>query len=185
MMPLGDQLRADDDVDAAFGDLVQFAAHDLERGDQVARQHHGARLRKQRGDLFLQPLDARADGDQRLLGLTLRTGMRPRHREAAVMTDQPLAKAVIDQPRIADVAGKAVTAGAAQRQRRIAAPIEEQQRLLAPLDRLQDRFLEPRRDELAALRPLDAQVDRLDLRHVLPAEALTAARCAGSGHGAH
>ena len=98
---------------------------------EVARQHHGARLRKQRGDLFLQPLDAGADRGQRFLGLALRTDMRPRDREAAVMTDQPLAKAVIDQPGVADVAGEAVAAGAAQRQRRIAAAIEEQQRLLA------------------------------------------------------
>ena len=51
------------------------------------------------------------------------------------MADQPLAKAVIDQPGVADRAGEAMAAGAAQGQRRIAAAIEEQQRLLAPLDR--------------------------------------------------
>ena len=52
-----------------------------------------------------------------------------------MVTDQPLAKAVIDQPGVADGAGEAMPAGAAQRQRRIAAAIEEQQRLLALLDR--------------------------------------------------
>ena len=46
-MALGHQLRADDDVDAAFGDLGQFGAHGLDRGDEIARQHHAARLRKQ------------------------------------------------------------------------------------------------------------------------------------------
>ena len=86
------------------------------------------------------------------------------------MTHQPLAKAVIDQPGVADVAGEAVAAGAAQRERRIAAAIEEQQRLLAALDRMQHGFGETRRDEAAALRALDTQVDRLDMRHVLAAE---------------
>ena len=52
-----------------------------------------------------------------------------------MMADQPLAEAMIDQPGIADGAGKPMPAGAAQRQRRIAAAVEEQQRLLAPLDR--------------------------------------------------
>jgi hypothetical protein len=49
------------------------------------------------------------------------------------MADEALAEPMIDQPRVADVAGEAVAAGAAQRQRRIAAAVEEQQRLLASL----------------------------------------------------
>src|ERR1700747_2834835 len=65
---------------------------------------------------------------------TMRAGMRARHREAAVMADQALAKAVIHQPGVADGAGKAMAAGAAQRQRRVAAAVEEQQRLFPPLD---------------------------------------------------
>ena len=72
-----------------------------------------------------------------------------------MMADQPLAKAVIDQPGIADGAGKAMPAGAAQasaahREVRKAAAIEEQQRLLAPLDRDLDMLGEPRRNEAAA-----------------------------------
>ena len=87
-----------------------------------------------------------------------------------MVADQPLAKPVIDQPGIADGAGEAMAAGAAQRQRRIAAAIEEQQRLLAPLDRDADLLGQPRRDEAAARRRLAAQIDRLDMRHVLAAE---------------
>ena len=135
IMALGHQLRADDDVDAAFGDLVQLAAHGLDRGDEIARQHHGARVGEQRRRLFLQALDAGADRDQRFLRRAVRADMRARHREAAMMADQALAKTVIDQPGIADGAGEAMAAGAAQRQRRIAAAVEEQQRLLALLDR--------------------------------------------------
>ena len=138
IVALRDQLRADDDVDAALRDFVEFAAHGLDRGDQIARQHHGARVRKQLRRLLLQALDAGTDRDQRFLGRAMRADIRARHREAAMVTDQPLAKAVIDQPGVADRAGKAMPAGAAQRQRRIAAAIEEQQRLLALLDRVSD-----------------------------------------------
>ena len=87
------------------------------------------------------------------------------------MADQPLAEAMIDQPGIADGAGEAMTAGTAQGQRRIAAAIEEQQRLLAPFDGVTDMLGENGRNEAAARRRLAAQIDRLDLRHVLAAEA--------------
>ncbi|MEY9106359.1 hypothetical protein ABH999_002555 [Bradyrhizobium yuanmingense] len=88
-----------------------------------------------------------------------------------MVTDEALAKAMIDQPGIADGAGEAMAAGTAQRQRRIAAAIEEEQRLLAPLDRGPDLAGEPRRDEAAARGRLAAQIDGLDMRHVLAAEA--------------
>jgi hypothetical protein len=88
-----------------------------------------------------------------------------------MVADQPLAKAVIDQPGIADGAGETMAASAAQRQRRIAAAVEEQERLLAPLDRDIDLSGEPRRNEAAACGRLAPQIDRLDLRHVLAAEA--------------
>ena len=113
IMAFGHQLRADDDVDAAFRDFVELAAHGLDRGDEIARQHHGARIRKQRSRLFLQALDAGADRDQRFLGLAMRADVRPRHREAAMVTDQTLAKTMIHQPCVADGALKAMAAGAA------------------------------------------------------------------------
>src|SRR5260370_25227408 len=101
----------------------------------------------------------------------MRTDLRARHREAAMMADQALAKAMIDQPGVADRAGKAMAAGPAQRQRRIAAAIEEQQRLLAPFHREPDLFGEPRRNEAAPWRRFASQIDRLDMRHVLAAES--------------
>jgi hypothetical protein len=112
MVALRHQLRADNDVDTALGDLVQLAAHGLDRGDQVTRQHHRARLRKQRNRLFLEPLHTRADRDQRLLRRAIWAGGRTRHREAAMMADQALAEAMIDQPSVADGAGEAMAAGA-------------------------------------------------------------------------
>ena len=109
-------------------------------------------------------------GDEGIHGLAVRARRRMRHGEAAMVTDQLLAETVIDQPRIAVRAGEAEAAGAAQRQRRVAAAIEKQQRLLAALDRGFHRARERRRNEAAGRRALVAQIDRLDGRQLLAAE---------------
>src|SRR6516165_7254532 len=89
-----------------------------------------------------------------------------------MMADQAVPEPVIHQPRVANGAGESVTAGAAQRKRRIAATIEEQQRLLTPLHRRADLLGQFWRNEPPARRRFAAQIDRLDLRHLLAAEAL-------------
>ena len=141
-------------------------------GDEIAGEHQHARLRKQFAHFLFQPLDAGPDGDEGIHRLAFRAFRRMRHGEAAMVADQLLAEAVIDQPGVAVRAGEAEAAGAAQRQRRVAAAVEEKQRLLAALDRGLHRAGERRRDEAAARRPLAAQIDRLDRRHALAAEAL-------------
>src|SRR5262249_34969585 len=105
------------------------------------------------------------------LGVTLRADVGAFDRKAAVMADQAAAEAVIDQPGIADRAGKAMAARAAKRQRRIAAPVEKQQRLLAALDRVADRFGETRRDIAAGRRTFATKINRVDVRQVLAAKA--------------
>ena len=180
MMALGDELRADDDVEAALRDVVELRAQPLDRLDQIARQHQDARLRKQLGRLLLQPLDAGADGGEAFGGVAIRTFRRRRHGEAAMMADQPPLEAVIDQPGVAIRTLQPEAAGAAQRERRIAAAVEKQQRLLAALERHLHRFGEPRRDEAAARRALAPQIDRLDRRQMRAAEALRQMTRAGS-----
>ena len=58
-----------------------------------------------------------------------------RHGEAAMMADELPPEAMIDQPGVAMRTGKAEAAGAAQRQRCVAAAIEKKQRLLAAFER--------------------------------------------------
>src|SRR5579859_3857630 len=113
MMALGHELGADDDIDPALGNFVQLAAHGLDRGDEIARQHHGSRIRKKLGGFLLQPFDTWTDRNQRLLRRAIRARVRTRHREAAVMTDESLPETMIDQPGIADRAGEAMPAGPA------------------------------------------------------------------------
>ena len=136
------------------------------------REHQHARLGKQFAHLLFEALDARPDGDEGIRRLAFRACARMRHGEAAMVADELAAEAVIDQPGVAVRAGEAEAAGAAQRQRRIAAAIEKQQRLLAALDRGLHRAGEHRRDETAARRRLAAQIDRLDRRQALAAEPL-------------
>ena len=181
MVALGDELRADDDVEAAFGDRVEFLPQPLDRFDQIARQHHDARVGKQRRHLLLQTLDAGTDGDKGIRRAAFRADGRTRRRKAAMMTDELTPEPMVDQPGIAVRALQAKAAGAAQRQRRIAAPVEEQERLLLARQRLGHRFGQARRDEAATRRPFAGEVDRLDHRQMLAAEALRQVRAPGSG----
>src|SRR3954468_18767823 len=54
MVPLGHELRADDDVDAAVLDLDELLAHALDGGDEVAGEDERAAVRKQRRHLLGQ-----------------------------------------------------------------------------------------------------------------------------------
>ena len=131
IVPLGDQLRADDDVGLALGDRLELEPQPPDAAHDVGRQHDGARVGKMPDDLLGDPLDARAAGDQMVERAAFRAGLGPLFVMAAMMADELAAKAVLDQPARAVRALEAVAADAAERQRRIAAPVEEQQRLLA------------------------------------------------------
>ena len=61
MVPLGDELRADDDVEAALRDVVELLAQPLHRLHEIAGEHQDARFREQLRRLLLQPLDAGTD----------------------------------------------------------------------------------------------------------------------------
>ena len=71
-------------------------------------------------------------------------------------------ESVLDQPGAAIRALKAMTAGAAQGQRRIAPPVQEQQRLLPGGEGLGQRRDERRRQKAPALDPLAALIDEAE-----------------------
>ena len=110
-------------------------------------------------------LDARAAGDQMVERAAFRAGVGPLLVMAAMVADELAAEAVLDQPARAVRALEAVAADAAERQRRIAAPVEEQQRLLAALEIVLHMAEQHRRQEAAARRRRPAHVDRADGRH--------------------
>ncbi len=89
-----------------------------------------------------------------------------------MVAHQAAPKAMIDQPRIAMRALQPKAAGAAERERRVAAPVEEQERLVATRERCLHGLGEPRRNKASARRAFTAQIDGLDGWLVLAAEPL-------------
>src|SRR5690348_3359474 len=84
---------------------------------------------------------------------------RKRFGMAAMVALQLAEQAMLDQPSRAMRAFEAMAAGAAQGERRIAAAIEEQHRLLAGLERLRQSCDERRREEALPLGRIAAHVD--------------------------
>src|SRR3954463_3352590 len=103
--------------------------------------------------------------------MAFRAFLGQRNIEAAVMADELTPEAMINQPGVAVRTIEPKAAGAAERKRRIAAAVEEQQGLLAPFQRGLDRAGKARRDEASARRTLPLEVDRLDRGLALAAEA--------------
>ena len=131
MIALGDELRADDDVDL----LLLHRADELGgagRGpDGVGGDDRGAGVGEQRGDLVGDALDPGAAGDQAVLVAAFGAQPRRGHDMAAMVAGEAVHQPVLDHPRGAIGALEAVAAGAAQGQRGEAAAVEEQQALLA------------------------------------------------------
>src|SRR5262249_29662990 len=101
VMTLGDELRADDDVDLAGFDVRQLLAQALDRSDEIAGEHQDAALGKKRGDFLIQPFDPRATGDEGFGRLALGAGDRRRCFEAALVAHEAPLEAMLDQPAIA------------------------------------------------------------------------------------
>ena len=91
---------------------------------------------------------------------------------AALVADEALAEAVLDHARVALVAADLVAAGAADGEGRVAAAVEEEERLLAGGEALADRGGEGAGDPAPGLGRVLAQVDRAHLGQLGHPEAL-------------
>ena len=163
VVALGHELGADDDVDLAVLDLAQGLAEIADARGQVARQQHAARLGKEGGDLLVDALDAGPARHERMLGPAIRAGFGDRHEGAAMVAFEPAAEAVLDQPRRAVGAFEFEAAIPADGDRRIAAPVQKEERLLAARQSLGDGFDQNRRQPFAALGRARAHVDGRDV----------------------
>ncbi|MNX80352.1 hypothetical protein D3C86_1120110 [compost metagenome] len=136
-MPLGDELRADDNIRLALDDGLQLQTQPLD-AHEIGREHDCASL----GEMFLHllsnALHAGTAGHQMIEGAAFRAMIGRRLAMAALVALQLIAEAVLHQPAGTLRALETVAADAAERQRRITTAIEEQQRLLALFDRLAD-----------------------------------------------
>ena len=97
-MPLGHQLRADDDVGLALGDGVELQPQPL----TPPRMSDDSTIVRASGncvaDLLGDPLDAGTAGDEMIERAAFRAGLRPPLVVAAMMADELPAEAVLDQP---------------------------------------------------------------------------------------
>ena len=105
-------------------DRSMICGHLDQRRDEVGGEERSFAAGKRARHLLGDALDARAAGDERV-GRPARGALsRRRQREAAVMAVEPVAVAVLDQPCRALRTVEAVAAGAAERERRVAAAVE-------------------------------------------------------------
>jgi hypothetical protein len=122
-----------------FCDRLQLDPEPLRAAQHVRRQHDGARVGKRLDGFLGDALDTRPAGDRWSSvphsGQASGTGSCGRNDGTAIA-----AKPVLDQPARTVRALEPVAADPAQRQRRIAAPVEEQKRLLLALQRLATAF---------------------------------------------
>ncbi len=155
MMPLGDDLRADQDIEPMRFDSRDQRRGSARAGQRVARHHGGARRRKQRANLLGESLDAGPAGGKRTRSGTRRAILRQRFGMTAMMTLQPPEEAVFDEPGRAVRTLHAMAAGMAERQRRVTPSVEEQQSLFTGGHGLADR-VEQRRGKKTLSRRLVA-----------------------------
>jgi hypothetical protein len=70
VMTLGNELRADDEIEATLRHVVELLPEAFDRFHEVARQYKRTGLRKKLTDFLLKPFDPRADGDETVRGMT-------------------------------------------------------------------------------------------------------------------
>jgi hypothetical protein len=130
MVPLGHHLRADHNIDGTGLNAADDLAHVHERGHQIGGEQGDAGVWKPFGHLLGDALNPRSAGNEAINIAALWTFLRDRQGETAMVTVEPVPIAMLNQPGGALGTVETVTTGTAQRQRSIAAPVEEQEALL-------------------------------------------------------
>src|SRR3546814_16999268 len=87
MIALGDELRADDDIDQPALDIVDELGGFRGRPERVRSDDRDARLGKAQRDLVGDALDAGPAGDETVLILAFGADPRRRHDMAAMVAD--------------------------------------------------------------------------------------------------
>ena len=185
-MALGDHLRADQDVDLAGVHRAELGLERALPARAVGVDPGDPRPGQQRRDLLLEPLGAAAD--RRDVGIAaIRAASRHRVGEAAVVAAQGPVLLVEDAPGAAVRAAALPAALAAVQHRGVAAPVEEDQALLAAGDPRLDRR-DQRRGERGGRAPAPGELAEVEQAHLGPggaADPLGQRRAAGSGRRRH
>ena len=144
IMPLCHQLRADDDVCIALRNPFKLGLQRPRAAVHIGTERCDPRVRKQRSCFLAQTLHTRPDRGKSILGTAGRADCRYRFAFATLMADQTFQKPVFDHARITLIAANLMTARPTQGDRRVAAPVDKQQRLLAFFNSVLHRLLQGR-----------------------------------------
>ena len=98
VVPFGDELGADHDVASSIAHGIELVAYLVGAAEQIRRQDQRASVGKAFGDLFGQPLDAGAAGNQRPDRLAFRAEFRAPLLVTAMVADEGMAEPMFDQP---------------------------------------------------------------------------------------
>jgi len=139
VVTLGEHLRADQDIDLARVDALAHVGKGALAPRAVAIDALDARLRKALGERSLEPLRAVADGNEVHVA-AVGTAAREPVGVTAMVTAQIRRLAMHDEPRAAARTSRLPAAGGAQERDREAAPVDENERLLAAREAGGDRF---------------------------------------------
>ena len=170
MVPLCHHLRADDDIDLAIGDRPDKSLGTGRCCHGIAREHREPGFGKAVQYFFGKPFHPRTAGLHAVFLAAFGTIALRARLIAAIMAFQPAGQPVCHHPAVAIRAGDLVAATAAQRKRRIAPAVQEQQRLLAGLQPLVDGLDQRRGKPGATLRRCAAQIDGADFRKLCQAD---------------
>ena len=166
VISLGYQLGADNDVDLARIHLVHKFRGLGGRPKRVGCDNGAPCVREQFGDLVSNALDAWTAGHERVFLTALGARLWPRQDMAAMMTLQPRQQSMFDHPCGAVGALEAVPAVPADRQWRITAPVEKQQRLFLAIKHVFQRGHECWCKPASARRDVLGQINGKDRRHL-------------------
>ena len=172
VMPFRHQLRADDQLEFAGGHGVELAPQAFGPARKIRGEHDAAHAREGDRRLLRQPLHARPADGQAVFRAAGLAALRRAFDMAAMVADERAPEAMLHQPGAAIGALPAVPAMAAERQRRISATVEEEQRLIAGGERRRCGLLQRLGNPAAGPRRMRLQIDGGKLGQLSPAEAL-------------
>src|SRR6266849_10607755 len=168
MVALGENLRADEDI--GVGGALEQIFDPVPRAHGVAIYAQNARLRKFFPEHQLDPLRPASECLQ-IRVTAFWTGARDAFGQSAMMTTQPLHRQMHDHARRTTPAALDPAAGGAGERRRIAAAIEENERLL-PVRKARRERLEKRGNN-ALLGRMHSRVDQAYCRQCRPVDGAT------------
>ena len=160
VVPLRHKLRAEDYVRLPSGDFFDPLFQRASRAKEIRTEHRDAGLWEKCRRLFAQPFDTGANGGHLAFDLAGWAFGRHRFGFTALVAHQTFHEPVLDHACITVIAGHLRATGPADRHRRKAATVQEQEGLLAAFESEFHRVFQRRRYPSGGQKLLAAHINR-------------------------